>query len=202
LSMARKRSATTNKSTTNASTTANVEPTEDLQAAEKATTTQQADSVGVNEKQDDAMIVEDAQNTEQKGDAQNTEQKEAGTKKPVHIMGKPVSGRSWKVKEQKRFSTIKASEHKISLHNKMKEKERLVALKKYNAEVIAERKAQALVKRKSIEANKKRKAENVLKSTTVHVIKNPHKIKKMSRKRQKMFSKININELELTRIIR
>jgi len=126
--------------------------------------------------------------------------KEKDPNKPAPMFGKPVSGRSWKGRELKKASAMHM-DARNSYQRSKEESKKLKALREYDAAVKARRGQEAEQRRKSIEASKKRKAEQVLKSTTLHVIKNPHKIKKMSRKRQKLFSKINVNELQFTKVL-
>jgi len=106
--------------------------------------------------------------------------------------GRPVSGRNWKLKQQTRASAAGTKKDNSAWKVQQKRKRQKAAMKAKENEIIEERKRRKMAKRLRIEANKKRKAENEMRSTTVQVITRADKMKKMSKKQLRQIRKQSV----------
>ncbi|XP_028668201.1 coiled-coil domain-containing protein 86 [Erpetoichthys calabaricus] len=105
-------------------------------------------------------------------------------------LGKPKSGRVWKDRTKKRFSSmLKSKSLCTSWEKKMQEKQEKKMMKHFARQLQEDKAKEKEAKRLRREENLKRKAENELKSEIVQVIHNPAKIKRMKKKQLRQIEK-------------
>ncbi|CAG11513.1 unnamed protein product, partial [Tetraodon nigroviridis] len=114
----------------------------------------------------------------------------SGTQKTVIPLGKPKSGRVWKDRNKKRFSSVVRDKQLCtSWEKKMEAKREKLLLKQYSLQLKEEKSRQKEEKRKRREENLRRRAENERKAEIVQVIKNTAKIKRMKKKHLRKIEK-------------
>ncbi|XP_003978393.1 coiled-coil domain-containing protein 86 [Takifugu rubripes] len=112
------------------------------------------------------------------------------TQKTVIPLGKPKSGRVWKDRNKKRFSSVVRDKQLCtSWEKKMQAKQEKLLVKQYSLQLKEEKAKQKEDKRKRREENLKRRAENERKAEIVQVIKNTAKIKRMKKKHLRKIEK-------------
>ncbi|XP_053713074.1 coiled-coil domain-containing protein 86 [Synchiropus splendidus] len=109
---------------------------------------------------------------------------------PVVPLGKPKSGRVWKDRNKKRFSSLLRDKPLCSSwEKKMQAKREKELVKQYSMQLKAEKDRQKEELRKRREFHLKRRAENERKAEIVQVIKNTSKIKRMKKKQLRKIEK-------------
>lgn len=110
----------------------------------------------------------------------------------------PASGRWWKPKQGERFSMVKIKPQKktmsTSWKKKMDKRKRKQQMKEYERSLIEARQQRIEDQREARLERQKRKAANEFKSASVQVIKNPNKLKKMSKKQLRMIKKTKVDK--------
>ena len=117
----------------------------------------------------------------------------------------PASGRWWKPKQSQRFSMTKIKAQKKTLSTSWKRKMEQRKLKKQMKEYersLIEKKIQKREEQKQERLDwQKRRAENEMKSSSVQVIKDPNKLKKMSKKQLRQIKKTQVGKDGTTKYV-
>ncbi|KAM4749803.1 coiled-coil domain-containing protein 86 [Anableps anableps] len=109
---------------------------------------------------------------------------------PAVPLGKPKSGRVWKDRSKKRFSTLVRDKPLCSSwEKKMQAKREKDLVKQFTVRLKEEKAQKKEEKRKRREENLKRRAENERKAEIVQVIRNTTKIKRMKKKQLRRVEK-------------
>ncbi|KAM9793002.1 coiled-coil domain-containing protein 86 [Neosynchiropus ocellatus] len=109
---------------------------------------------------------------------------------PVVPLGKPKSGRVWKDRNKKRFSSLLRDKPLCtSWEKKMQAKREKELVKQYSLQLKTDKDRQKEELRKRREIHLKRRAENERKAEIVQVIKNTSKIKRMKKKQLRKIEK-------------
>jgi hypothetical protein len=109
------------------------------------------------------------------------------------LHGKPKSGKPWKV-GSKPFNSLDAELKKTlpkkNYEERMQEKEKIKEVKEYEKSLKDAKSLIKQKKREKLEAKKKLKEKNQFKSSSFQIIKDPKKIKKMSKKLRSQVSSL------------
>ena len=110
----------------------------------------------------------------------------------------PASGRWWKPKQSERFSMGKIKAQKKTLSTswkrKMEQKKLKKQMKEYERSLIEAKRERREEQKQERLDRQKRRAENEMKSATVQVIRDPNKLKKMSKKQLRNIKKTQVGK--------
>ena len=101
------------------------------------------------------------------------------------LQGKPKSGKPWKVDSKPFISLdaeLKSKLPKKSFEQRKEEKEKMKEAKNFEKSIKDAKAKIKQQKREKLEAKQKRKEKNQFKSSSFQVIKDPKKMKKMTKK--------------------
>lgn len=107
--------------------------------------------------------------------------------------GRPKSGKPWKV-DSKPFISLDAAQKELlpkkSFDQRMEEKRQIKEAKDYEKSLKDAKSAVKQKKREKLEAKKQQKEKNQFKSSSFQVIKDPKKVKKMTKKLRSQISSL------------
>jgi len=106
------------------------------------------------------------------------------------VRGRPKSGRSWKLPEQKASTTIAVKPLHKKWSTKKAEREKEKKRKSMLAELIRQKKEEQKQERERIQNRRKQREANTLKSSQYQIIRHTSKIKNMSKKQRRMVMKL------------
>jgi len=105
--------------------------------------------------------------------------------------GRPKSGRSWKIPEQRASSTIAVKPLHKKWAEKQEQRQKDKQKKAIVAQLIKEQGEESKKERERIQARRKQREENTIKSSQYQIVKHTAKIKRMSKKQRRNLMKLS-----------